>query len=99
PPLSPRPLPHGPARRPRPDQGPARPEYQLTPFQARDELTVLEDFCHSVAGGDRTGLVVIHGAGGSGKTRLGLELAERMRRTGWYAGPLREALPSGQSVA
>jgi hypothetical protein len=56
-----------------------RAEYALTPFQARDELTVLEDFSQKIAAGDHTGLAVVHGAGGSGKTRLGLELAERLR--------------------
>ncbi|MFB6393596.1 hypothetical protein AAFH96_10820, partial [Polymorphospora sp. 2-325] len=67
-----------------------RAEYALTPFQARDELTVLEDFAHRTAVGDRTGLAIIHGTGGSGKTRLALELADRLRKAGWYAGPLRE---------
>jgi hypothetical protein len=68
-----------------------RSEYALTPFQSRDELTVLTELCQSTVDGKQTCLVVIHGAGGSGKTRLGLELADRMRRTGWHAGVLREA--------
>ncbi|MEV0902966.1 ATP-binding protein [Actinoplanes sp. NPDC049802] len=66
-----------------------RAEYALTPFQARDELLVLDDFARRVAAGERTGLVVVHGTGGAGKTRLALELADRFRREGWYAGPLR----------
>jgi hypothetical protein len=39
----------------------------LTPFQARGELTILEDFCRRTAAGDRTGLAIIHGAGGAGR--------------------------------
>src|SRR5262249_62381971 len=63
-----------------------RAEYALTPFQNRDELLVLRDWCAQVAAGDRTGLAVIAGIGGSGKTRLALELAHRLRATGWDAG-------------
>ena len=69
-----------------------RAEYAVTPFAARDELIVLTDICEKMAAGGRTGLVVVHGAGGSGKTRLALKLAERQRREGWYAGPLKEKL-------
>ncbi len=76
-----------------------RAEYQLTPFQSRDELTILEDFCERVAAGDRTGLAIVHGAGGAGKTRLALELADRLRAAGWYAGPLRDELPDPASVS
>ena len=65
-----------------------RAEYQLVEFQNRDELTVLRDFCHRTAAGDRTGLAVISGIGGCGKTRLALEVAERLRAEGWYAGTL-----------
>ncbi|MGH8904367.1 MAG: hypothetical protein ACRDYA_22470, partial [Egibacteraceae bacterium] len=65
-----------------------RAEYELVPFRNRDELTVLRDWCRQVRGGDRTGLGVVTGIGGSGKTRLALELAERLRREGWYAGVL-----------
>ncbi|MGH8898457.1 MAG: hypothetical protein ACRDZ4_15930 [Egibacteraceae bacterium] len=72
-----------------------RAEYRLVPFQNRDELTVLRDWCRQVAAGDRTGLGVITGIGGSGKTRLALELAERLRREGWYAG----TLPKGTAGA
>jgi hypothetical protein len=67
-----------------------RAEYALTPFQPRDEMLVADDFVRRVAVGHRTGLLIVHGTGGSGKTRLGLELAERFRKEGWHAGPLRE---------
>jgi Tetratricopeptide repeat len=76
-----------------------RAEYQLVPFQARDEVTVLLDFCRGIAAGRRdgkpTGLAIVHAVGGAGKTRLALELAERLRREGWYAGPLRESAEPG----
>jgi len=65
-----------------------RAEYEVVPFQNRDELTILRDRCRQVASGDRTGLAVIHGVGGAGKTRLALELAKRLRIDGWYAGVL-----------
>jgi tetratricopeptide (TPR) repeat protein len=71
-----------------------RPEYQLTRFLARDEMTILTDLCDRTVNGSRTGIAVLAGAGGSGKTRLGLELADRMRRQGWYAGVLAEGLDS-----
>ncbi len=65
-----------------------RAEYGLVPFQNRDELTVRRDWCHQTVMGDRTGLAIVTGIGGSGKTRLVLELAERLRAEGWYAGTL-----------
>jgi len=80
-----------PYRRPDTAESPLRllrPEYQLVGFRNRDELTVLADWCQQVRDGDRTGLGVVTGVGGSGKTRLALELAERLRREGWYAGTL-----------
>ena len=76
-----------------------RAEYQVTPFQARDELTVLRDFADQVVGGDRTGLAVVHGAGGAGKTRLALELLQRLWVEGWYAGPLLDDLHDPASVS
>jgi CheY-like chemotaxis protein len=49
---------------------------------------VLLDWCRQTTAGDSTGLAVVTGIGGSGKTRLALELANRLRREGWYAGTL-----------
>ncbi|WP_043684278.1 ATP-binding protein [Streptomyces xylophagus] len=67
-------------------------EHAVVPFQARDELTVLTHFCRTIAAGPHTGIALIHGVGGAGKTRLALELAHRLAtREGWYTGYLREA--------
>jgi hypothetical protein len=68
-----------------------RAEYGLVGFQSRDELTVLRDWCRQVVAGASTGLAVVTGIGGAGKTRLALELAQRLRREGWYAAPCRRA--------
>ncbi|WP_405850412.1 tetratricopeptide repeat protein [Streptomyces sp. NBC_01369] len=71
-----------------------RADYGVVPFQARDELTVLTDWCHSVAAGELTGVAVVHGSGGAGKTRLALELAHRMHtRHDWYTGYLKNDDP------
>ena len=75
-----------------------RAEYQVTPFQGRDELTVLSGLCEDVLGGTRTGLVVITGRGGAGKTRLALGLADRLGREGWYTGVLREQTRAGAAL-
>ena len=69
-----------------------RAEYEVTPFEPRDELATLMEICDKVSSGPGTGVVIMQGAGGCGKTRLALELAETLRRNGWYAGPLREEL-------
>ncbi|MFJ8711745.1 hypothetical protein ACIRD9_00795 [Streptomyces violaceus] len=73
-----------------------RAEHAVVPFQARDELTILTHWCHTVAAGPYTGVTVVHGAGGAGKTRLALELAQQLAtRHGWYTGYLREH-PTGR---
>ncbi|MFG3028678.1 tetratricopeptide repeat protein [Streptomyces sp. NPDC048253] len=74
-----------------------RAEYQVTPFQSRDELTVLSGLCEDTVLGSHTTIAVITGRGGSGKTRLGLELVDRMARAGWYAGVLRERAGTDRS--
>ncbi|GAA4295205.1 hypothetical protein GCM10023086_08030 [Streptomyces venetus] len=73
-----------------------RAEHRVVPFQARDELTILTDWCHTVAAGPHTGVTVVHGVGGAGKTRLALELADQLAtQHGWYTGYLRER-PTGR---
>ncbi len=51
-----------------------RAEYGLVPFQARDELTILQDWAARGRHRHRTGRRDIDGAGGAGKTRLALVL-------------------------
>lgn len=80
------------------DQAPGlqslRAEYQAVPFQAREELTVLRYWCQQAAAGTVTGLAIIDGVGGSGKTRLALELADKLSDQGWYTGLLRDKVSS-----
>jgi hypothetical protein len=74
---------------PDPEDGPLRlirAEYGLVPFESRDELVVAEDFCRRTVADGRTGLLVLAGRGGAGKTRLALELARLLGDEGWYAG-------------
>src|SRR6185437_16638160 len=56
-------------------------------FCGRDELDILLDWCRAPdTDGPRTRIAIVHGSGGSGKTRLAAELCERLTRQGWYAG-------------
>ena len=65
-----------------------RADYRTVPFQPRDELTVLRHWCHQAVSQQQLELAIIDGVGGSGKTRLALELAHRLQDQGWYAGLL-----------
>ncbi len=65
-----------------------RPEHRAVPFQARDERTILEDVADEVLESGGTSVVIVHGLGGSGKTRLALEVAQGLREQGWCAGVL-----------
>ena len=66
-----------------------RADYDVVPFQDRDELTVLDDCCRAALERPAIKVAVIHGVGGSGKTRLAIELADQLGGQGWYAGLLR----------
>ena len=66
-----------------------RADYDVVPFQDRDELTVLDDCCRVALERPAVKVAVIHGVGGSGKTRLAIELAAQLDGQGWYAGLLR----------
>ena len=63
-----------------------RADYDVVPFQDRDELTVLDDCCRSVLEHPAVKVAVINGVGGSGKTRLAIELAAQLDGQGWYPG-------------
>ena len=66
-----------------------RADYDVVPFQDRDELTVLDDCCRAALELPAVKVAVVHGVGGSGKTRLAIELAAQLGGQGWYAGLLR----------
>jgi hypothetical protein len=70
---------------PAPGTGWARlldPRREVVRFTGREvELAALTAWCDSDAGGR---LRLVTGPGGVGKTRLAVELAERMRRRGWW---------------
>lgn len=74
-----------------------RPEYEITPFQYRAELSLLDDLAERTEAGTHTGIVVLGGVGGSGKTRLALQAARQLHRKGWYTGALRE--DAGESLS
>ncbi len=60
----------------------------IVPFADRDELTALIDWaCAPQAGNGRDlALAVVTGAGGSGRTRLAVELCSALGRNGWGTG-------------
>ena len=57
-----------------------RPEARVVAFRPRPELDQLREWC--VAGG-RLGVRLVTGEGGSGKTRLALQLAADLASDGW----------------
>ncbi|MFF7105216.1 tetratricopeptide repeat protein [Streptomyces nigra] len=67
-----------------------RPEYEVVPFQGRVQtLSHLVSWCES---GRRLGGLLIHAAGGTGKTRLARELARTMYQKGWVVGELSDSV-------
>jgi hypothetical protein len=65
-----------------------RPEYRSVPFRRRAEETILESLAEAALESGSTQIVVVHGLGGSGKTRLALQAADTLAKQGWYAGSL-----------
>ncbi|WP_327682265.1 tetratricopeptide repeat protein [Kitasatospora sp. NBC_00458] len=56
-------------------------------FLDRDELDFLSSYFKAPdPGGPRSRIVLLHGTGGAGKTRLAAELAHRLGKEGWYTG-------------
>ena len=70
-----------------------RAEYGVVPFQGRDEFDALWGWCTGLAPGPSVHLALVTGVGGSGKTRLVAELAERLAREGWHTGFVPAPLP------
>ena len=65
--------------------------YTVAPFHGRAEtLAELRTWCSE---GDTVRTRLVYADGGMGKTRLAIELCERLRRDGWVAGFLRDPPP------
>ncbi|MCF3180384.1 tetratricopeptide repeat protein [Streptomyces polychromogenes] len=82
--------PYLPVRQDGDDSGPLKllwARHDTIRFHPRDELDFLRDWFQAPDPlGPRTRIALLHGVGGSGKTRLAAELARRLSDTGWYAG-------------
>lgn len=57
-----------------------RPEDQIVKFWQRPELDALLDWCRA---GEHVSISLVTGGGGSGKTRLALQLCKLLREDGW----------------
>ncbi len=63
--------------------------YEVVPFEEdgrRSELEMLETWCGAT---EKRSVLLLTGAGGSGKTRLLIEWCRRLRHQSWHAGFLR----------
>jgi tetratricopeptide (TPR) repeat protein len=63
--------------------------YEVVPFEEdgrRSELEMLETWCGAA---EKRSVLLLTGAGGSGKSRLLIEWCRRLRHQGWHAGFLR----------
>jgi len=63
--------------------------YEVVPFEEggrRSELALLEAWCGAA---EKRSVLLLTGAGGSGKTRLLIEWCRQLRHQGWHAGFLR----------
>ncbi|GIF26821.1 lipopolysaccharide biosynthesis regulator YciM [Actinoplanes tereljensis] len=63
-----------------------RARHGLVRFCARDELTLLLDWCLHDSSGALITMRVMHGVGGAGKTHLAAELSRRLAEEGWHTG-------------
>jgi tetratricopeptide (TPR) repeat protein len=68
-----------------------RPDQRVVDFVDRPELGVLREWC---ADEHASGMVLLTGAGGVGKTRLALRLAEEQQEAGWLCRLVR---PGGEA--
>jgi hypothetical protein len=73
-----------------------RPEQRVVDFISRPELARLREWC--TADG-QPGLMLVTGAGGVGKTRLALQLAEELGAAGWLCRQVRRGEEAGVVAA
>ena len=73
-----------------------RPEQGVVEFIDRPELAVLREWCTAP---DGPGLMLVTGAGGVGKTRLALRLAEKLGGQGWLCRVVSAGGESGVAEA
>ena len=60
--------------------------YEVIPFQDRGREQEIAQLTEWSSSAERASVLLIHGAGGSGKTRLLIEWCRRLRHQGWHAG-------------
>ncbi|MBL8897373.1 MAG: tetratricopeptide repeat protein [Planctomycetes bacterium] len=74
--------------------------YQTMPFIEEGRAELLQDFDEWAQSKDSIDIRLVTGPGGSGKTRLFIEWARRLRIQGWFAGFLRDdRQPQQQQLA
>jgi hypothetical protein len=73
-----------------------RPEQRVVEFIDRPELAILLEWC---TGAGQPALMLMTGAGGTGKTRLALRLAEKLSGQGWLCRMVHVGGESGMAAA
>jgi hypothetical protein len=66
-----------------------RAPYRMVPFRPSDAYKVLVDRATTAPAGPGPTVLVVHGQGGAGKSRLAAETADHLHTTGWTTGVLR----------
>jgi hypothetical protein len=63
-----------------------RAEYRQVPFQARQEFSEIATWVQQSSPFGGMKVVLLHGVGGAGKTRLVAEMADQLEQHGWMTG-------------